>query len=415
MAEIHSAPTDFTQGSTTVWNPPDSFVARASAALLRRLDGITDRLTGQIEQAESFYGSAGLVSSEELWRSNHTNLGAVLRYMSGQGALETTAPRETGNRRAQTGVPLPSVLRAYRLGGELIWDELLAEAGSDAVAKEELLTVASEIWRLTDQYSQTLTIGYQQAVTEQVRRDARAHDAAMDALLTGRVDGARQWECARTLGLPPQGEFVVVAASTDDAAQDALPGIDTALSLLGVASAWRLRVDVHLGIVSLTPRFTIDRLCGLLRERGAGSIGVSSVAATLPELPMGLRQAELACAAVESGLSRVQRYETALIPVLLAGSPEVATALTSTVLGPILTLAAHDRDTLLTTLRAWFEHDGDIAAAAAALFCHPNTVRLRLNRIARLTGRRLGAPHTVTEFDLALRAHRIHGGAPATP
>ncbi|MFQ6331737.1 PucR family transcriptional regulator [Nocardia sp. CWNU-33] len=398
------------EGTDIDWNPPGSFVTRASAALLQRLDGIADRLTAQIEQAESFYGGAGLVASQDLWLSNRANLGAALAYLSRHTAPSTAAPRDTGRRRAEAGVPLPSVLRAYRIGGEVIWDELLAEAGDDSRANQELLAVATEIWRLMDEYSQALTVGYQEAITAQVRRDAGAHDAAMDALFSGQTDGARLWECARTLGLPAHGEFVVAAASTETAATEALPGIDTALSMLGVASAWRLRMDTHIGIISLTARFTAERLCALLAERAVDRIGVSSAFTTLPETPVALHQAELACAAAHPGSGEVLRYEEALIPVLLAGSPAVSGALAEAVLGPILALPAHDRDTLLTTVCEWFERDGDVAAVAAALFCHRNTVRLRLSRVAQLTGRRLATPRAATEIDLALRAHRILGG-----
>lgn len=396
-------------------HPRSGFVTRASAALLLRLDEIADRLTERIEQAESVYGRTGLVNSQDLRVSNHANLSAILAYLSKDVVLDIAAPRETGRRRAEAGVPLPSVLRAYRIGGAMVWDELLAEASDDSLAQHELLGVAAEIWRLMDEYSQVLTDGYQEAVTDRVRRDARAHDAAMDALLSGQVDGSRLRECARTLGLPVQGEFVVVAAATETAAQDTLPGFDTALSMLGIASSWRLRVRDHVGIVTLTSRFTVERLCGSLTERAGGRIGVSSVFTSLSGTPVALNQAELSCTASHPGSRTVLRYDAALIPVLLAGSPEIARALAATVLEPILALTDHDRDTLLCTLRAWFERDGDVLAIAAQLFCHRNTVRFRMNRVAQLTGRRLSAPSAITEMDLALRAHDMLGDGCTQP
>ncbi|GAB4583657.1 PucR family transcriptional regulator [Nocardia sp. IFM 10818] len=389
-----------------------AFMVRACTALLDRLDEVVDRVVTEIEQVEPVYGELRLVEREELRRSNKANLSAVLGFLAGKPGVHTSTPRDTGYRRAEIGVPLPAVLRAYRIGSGVVWDELLAETRDDPDDNRALLTAAAEVWQLVDDYSQALTAGYQEAVAEQLRRDARAHDAALDALLTGQVEGARLWECARTLGLPPQGTYAVVAA-TDAEAAEALPGIAKTLSVLGVSSAWRVRAVGQVGIVVLTPRFTEQRLLAILSERAIGRVGISSPFPTLTEAPAALRQSELACAATQPGSREVLRYDDALLPVLLAGSPEVATALSRTVLGPVLALPAHDRETLLDTLRAWFAHDGEVSAIAAAQFCHRNTVRLRLNRVATLTGRRLTSPRSATEIQLALEAHRIFGGGSA--
>ncbi|MCU1646996.1 MAG: PucR family transcriptional regulator [Nocardia sp.] len=388
---------------------PEGFVARASTTLLQRLDDVVDRVAAEIERAEPVYGSSHAVTPEELRRTNRANLEAILSHLAGDPEAGTAAPRSTGHRRAENGVPLPSVLRAYRIGSGVVWDELLTMAGDDPKASRELLDIASRVWKLVDDYSQALTDGYQETVAEQLRRDARAHDAALDALLSGQVDGARLWECARTLGLPAQGSFVVVAATTGAAATEALPGVGEALSVLGVASSWRVRADSHIGIVTLTTRFTEPRLHALLAERSVGRAGISAAFGALTEAVTGLRQAELACAATQSGSKQVLRYDEALIPVLLAGSPDVASALARAVLGPILALPQHDRDVLLDTVRTWFAHDGEVSAIAAALFCHRNTVRFRLNRVAELTGRRLTEPRAATEMYLALETHRIQG------
>ena len=56
----------------------------------------------------------------------------------------------------------------------------------------------------------------------------------------------------------------------------------------------------------------------------------------------------------------------------------------------IAPLAAHDREhgaALLSTLRAFLDHDGAVGSTARALFLHPNSLRHRLSRIAELTGR----------------------------
>jgi hypothetical protein len=60
--------------------------------------------------------------------------------------------------------------------------------------------------------------------------------------------------------------------------------------------------------------------------------------------------------------------------------------------GPVARLAAYDAEhesNLVATLRAWLDAFGDVAAASAALYVHPNTFRYRLRRV------------TVSAIDLA--------------
>lgn len=73
-------------------------------------------------------------------------------------------------------------------------------------------------------------------------------------------------------------------------------------------------------------------------------------------------------------------------------------------------LDASGRTDYLSTLMAYFDHGGDAARAADAMFMHPNTVRYRLRRIQELSGLNLDDPidRFVAEFQL-----RVLGPAPA--
>jgi DNA-binding PucR family transcriptional regulator len=103
------------------------------------------------------------------------------------------------------------------------------------------------------------------------------------------------------------------------------------------------------------------------------------------------------------------------IAVLLAGAPDAATGVAQTILGPVLALPVAECDLLIGTLRAWFAVDGATSEAVAALHVHRNTVRYRLRRLEKLTGRSLSRPTGVAELHLTLEAVRVlhlHG-APA--
>jgi DNA-binding PucR family transcriptional regulator len=61
---------------------------------------------------------------------------------------------------------------------------------------------------------------------------------------------------------------------------------------------------------------------------------------------------------------------------------------------------------LLDTLAAFFEFQGSAVEAGKYLYCHPNTVRHRLHRIERQTGRSLRNPRSSAELFVAMEALR---------
>ncbi len=68
---------------------------------------------------------------------------------------------------------------------------------------------------------------------------------------------------------------------------------------------------------------------------------------------------------------------------------------------------AEDSDTLLRTLRAWLAACGVGDTAAAALGVHRHTLRHRIERVERLTGRRLTDAHDRGELWLAFEARDV--------
>ena len=69
-------------------------------------------------------------------------------------------------------------------------------------------------------------------------------------------------------------------------------------------------------------------------------------------------------------------------------------------------LADEDREILVDTFRVWQDNDASVRRAAEVLFCHQNTVRHRLRRIEKCTGRSLSRPRDVAELCLASEVHR---------
>jgi len=74
----------------------------------------------------------------------------------------------------------------------------------------------------------------------------------------------------------------------------------------------------------------------------------------------------------------------------------------------------HAHPPLHEALRAYFAHDLDIAATAASLHMHRNSLRYRLARLEQLLGRSLKQPATIAALYLALAADAA-GGAGGMP
>jgi DNA-binding PucR family transcriptional regulator len=75
------------------------------------------------------------------------------------------------------------------------------------------------------------------------------------------------------------------------------------------------------------------------------------------------------------------------------------------VLDGLADLTDEERDILLETFQVWQDNEASADNAAKALFCHPNTVRQRLRRIEKRSGRSLSRPRDVAELCLAFEVH----------
>jgi DNA-binding PucR family transcriptional regulator len=87
--------------------------------------------------------------------------------------------------------------------------------------------------------------------------------------------------------------------------------------------------------------------------------------------------------------------------------PGDAAAFVDRELGPVLRWDARHGTELVTTLAAYFDSDGNLRRAAAALHVHVNTLYQRLDRVGALLGRRWRDPEAALHVHLALRLHRL--------
>jgi len=383
-------------------------VARLAGVLARRFDELIDRLTERIATEIDIYRPGALVERVELRRSVRDNFEYMLGQMSTSDEPDLTAPRQTGRLRAQAGVPLPEVLRAYRLGFAFLWEELLGEARrSGGASVSALADTAAEIWSRSDEYAIALTEAYREAVAGRLLSTDRHRSALVEALITG--DGTQHgpvWEVAKLLDLPYQGSFLVVVAENIALGAEPLAGVEARLQPHDIASAWRLQPEQQLGVVSCGLR-PVDTVLEVLTRLATARVGISPTYSTLDQTPRAVRLARIAMQNLPADAPGIAQFDDSPLGALVAADPGVTREVVNRVLGRVLPLDAEDRSTLLATIEAWLDASGSAAAAGRALFCHPNTVRYRLRRVEELTGRSVDDPRAVAELAVALQALRV--------
>ena len=95
------------------------------------------------------------------------------------------------------------------------------------------------------------------------------------------------------------------------------------------------------------------------------------------------------------GTARVARLSDVYVEALMLELRDLVAARGDSPAGPVARLLEYDArhgSRLVETLRAWLDAFGDVNAAAAALFVHPNTFRYRLRRLAEVGGLDLADP-----------------------
>lgn len=372
--------------------------------LLTGLDDFTELVVEQIRLRVPYYSSAEHLAFGDATRLVRANVESVLQSFVSPGLPDVSAAQSAGRQRGEQGVPLPIVMAAYRVGFHEIWTRLLERARSGGqVTSEALVEAASQIWAAHDTFSQVMADAYRDAVFGEMLRTEQERSALVGVLLEGRItDELTSWDAADLLRLSGQGPFVVVAAEVVQLAHEALPGAETRLRLSGMSSAWRLLPDLQVGIVRLAKETQVHRLSDQLAKTARGRVGISPVYPRLSETSVALRLARMALSTAAPGAVEIRVFDEHPLGIAAVNASPAMDRIVRTVLGPVLDLPGEDQSVLLSTLAAWRDNGGSTESTAKQLFCHPNTVRLRLRRLENLTGRLLSDPRAAAETLLAL-------------
>jgi hypothetical protein len=229
----------------------------------------------------------------------------------------------------------------------------------------------------------------------------------MASLLEGRaIDRWSSWEAARGLRLPANGPFVVMAAEIPAAGSEALPDIESKLRSRDVYSAWQLEPDLQVGIVHVKSERHLDEVVALVSRLATTRVGVSARFDDLRDTPQALHFAKVMLRGRPDEASPVAVFDGSILATAAVSAPDVMVKLIGNALDGFDDLPDADREMLFETFRVWQDNDASVRSAAEVLICHPNTVRHRLRRIEKCTGRSLSRPKDVVELCLAFEVRR---------
>ena len=306
--------------------------------------------------------------------------------------------RESARSRAEEGLPLEDLLHAYRLGGRLGWEALVAAAEPEEYPA--LLSAAELLMRYIDSVSSVVAQTYLDEHQHLVSEEERRQRALLEALVHPERDVPALRDLAERVGFPIAERYRPFAKT--------LPGAPThAHSQL--ASELRTR-----GVLALTEG---DRVTGLATEDadaaffdGPRSLYALGAPAPRAELAIALADMRMLLGfAKRAGMEGAIEVDGFLLELLLARSPDLADRLAGRVLGPLDAYAERRSSDLLETLEAFLACELDRRRTAQQLHVHPNTLDYRLRRIAELTGLEPGRPRDLVQLELALARRRLAG------
>ncbi|GGM69496.1 helix-turn-helix domain-containing protein [Dactylosporangium sucinum] len=372
--------------------------AEAMAGVLAALDAETETLAA--DAAAAIYAELegySAVPGEAIQRSMRFNVTRAVSTLR-SGRPPTSMTREeaeaTTLERAEQGVPIDDIIRAYRLALRVIHSRFLELASGAGIKPTAILDCSNLLWEVGDWFTAVAAVAYRHHQVEvTVRQSVRRTELLRD-VLSGMLSGSELWKAAATLELDESQHYAAFCIPRAE-------GIDA----LGLARSTRGGVAEIAG-----------QLFGLVHDSGDARLPKRVAIAVGPVRPLPLlhdstriaaRIAELV-ADDEPGVYRVED-----VPWSLAAHavPEVLTMLRGKYIDAVGERGPFG-ESLLASVKAYLAADMNIAAAAQVLVVHPNTLRYRLAKYEDIVGVPLSQVRAITELTMALDL-RLPANAPA--
>ncbi|MEU0506716.1 helix-turn-helix domain-containing protein [Nocardia sp. NPDC005998] len=347
------------------------------------LVAISEMATARINQDEADYGDAAL-GHPELTDLVTDSLAALLDAMAGHEYSLEPAHR-AGRLKAERGIPLDSLLHAFRVVGLAFWEVIVERAQPEE--RPALPKLSTRVWATVDEYSIVAADTYRRTL---VAGGDQPDQRLLLTLLDPDLPPAQRANLGKRMRLPAHGTFVVLVG-------------EIRLAATGVTTVRTLLADDWITLATAATPVKLDHALRSARTRA----GASKPFSDLGSAPAALDQARLAFRCLSPTDTGIHTYASSPARALIAANPALATDIFSDTLAAFDQLHPTDADALIQTALAWYELGGSTSAVGAHLHLHRNTVLHRLKRIEQLTGSVFAVPADAALLYLALQTRLL--------
>jgi hypothetical protein len=383
-------------------------VAHVAELLSRRTDELATVLARAITRDVPLHQSSPVDYFDSVAVSCAATIRPIFAAIAAQIPFDTTEATELGAIRARQGMPLASLMESCRAGFLALGEAVMAESAAQPdMGNDVVRALTAKLHAAQDVYTRAMATGYREEQRRRLDNDETDRSVLFDSLLHGWLPEPQGlWGLADALRLPSSGPYVVIAAGLPAVATIALPEIESKLRSMDVFSAWRLLPDLHVGVVHVNTDTHLANALALISRIATSRVGASARFDDLRETALALRHARLMLRDRVDAAEPVAVFDGSILACAAVSAPEVMIKLAGPTMQCFSELTEDEREVLFETFRAWLDSDGQVGAAAELLSCHPNTIRHRLRRIEKCTGRCLSRPRDVAELCLVFEVNR---------
>lgn len=301
-----------------------------------------------------------------------------------------------GEARARQGVPVEDMLRAWRIGVEVVVAHMGEVVDRLAIDDVDVLEFVKSILAWSDVAMATAARAHRRAELAQAIADEGRRATFVRGVLLGTVPAAELCLQAEVYGLDPVDEYVAVRARLDGVHQYQIErALGFAADALQHGRGLCAVIDGYVaGFLNQPPSRTIDAIVGVGPPR------------SLKCLAESYRLAARALTTVQAcNLRGAYDLGSLGLRATVALDTDVGELLRRRYLEPLA--AGGSAAELTATLRAYLACGMHVERTAKRLFVHQNTVRYRLTRVEELTRTSLHDTEVLLELWWALELSQM--------
>src|ERR1700744_4420923 len=99
------------------------------------------------------YRDGTVVTKDQVAESCVANGTFIFESLAGDADVDVLPAERTGIERAVSGVPLPAVMTAYRIGFRFMWEQTLAAARAAAIPTDSILDAPARVFLAQDVFT----------------------------------------------------------------------------------------------------------------------------------------------------------------------------------------------------------------------------------------------------------------------